>query len=631
MVAVNSTHSRKRRILLLLCAILIPGAVLITLGIRVARQEAELAENRLADDRREAVEQLRREMLARLETIKVQETSRLAEPAFLPGKDHAIPPVVFVSPIERDRFLLPWDAGETSPVFSRRFLDYQKAGETLEFAEQSFMSALNAYRYALASAASRVERCKASLWIGRVLIKAGKQNEAETLYRQMLKDCDMVIDEEGVAISLYAAERLISTGLDADGARQYVLSGARANRWWSPVEAYLLHSLLTGASGSEAEAARIALMTDIHDGEQVLALAKEIQRLGRPELSFHANMGTGWLAYGDEPWLITIIPAGADQTSTAVLAVSLAKMPTPNVRFLPANSAEGFALGEGFVDLRGEWEPGRFVARPVPVAMYGAGLGLVLAVMILMGYLVMRDVDREVQVAEMRSLFVASVSHELKTPLTAIRMFAETLEEGRSANPQMQSKYLRTIVNESERLSRLVDNVLDFARIEQDRKIYQMQRISLADVVRSATQAIQYPLVRQNFELKVAVDDDLPPLMADPDAVEQAILNLLANAMKYSGSSRQIDLQLRRDSHEAVIDVTDHGLGIAEENQTRIFEKFYRVRSAETDRVPGAGLGLTLVMHAVRAHGGRLLVSSALGMGSTFSIRLPFMKEEANA
>jgi two-component system phosphate regulon sensor histidine kinase PhoR len=207
-------------------------------------------------------------------------------------------------------------------------------------------------------------------------------------------------------------------------------------------------------------------------------------------------------------------------------------------------------------------------------------------------------------------------------------MFAETLEDARSANPQMQSKYLRTIVNESERLSRLVDNVLDFARIEQDRKIYQMQRVSLADVVRSATQAIQYPVVRQNFELKIEIEENLPSLMADPDAVEQAILNLLANAMKYSGSSRQIDLQLRRENREAVIDVTDHGLGIAEENQTRIFEKFYRVRSAETDRVPGAGLGLTLVMHAVRAHGGRLLVSSALGMGSTFSIRLPLCAEE---
>jgi len=446
-----------------------------------------------------------------------------------------------------------------------------------------------------------------------------------------LKDWDSAIDEEGISISLYAAERLITTGLDTSVAHDYVLGMARTNRWRSPVEAYFMRSLLNGASGPEAEAARAELTMEIHDGEQVLALAKDIQRLGRPELSFHANMGTGWLAYGDEPWLITIIPAGADQSSTAVLAVSLAKMSVPGVRFLPSGSSEGFALGEGFVDLRGEWEPGRFVARPVPFALYVAGLGLVFAVMILMGYLVMRDVDREVQVAEMRSLFVASVSHELKTPLTAIRMFAETLEEGRSTNPQMQSKYLRTIVNESERLSRLVDNVLDFARIEQDRKIYQMQRISLADVVRSATQAIQYPLVRQNFELKVAVEENLPQLMADPDAVEQAILNLLANAMKYSGSSRQIDLQLRRESHEAVIEVTDHGLGIAHENQNRIFEKFYRVRSAETDRVPGAGLGLTLVMHAVSAHGGRLLVSSALGVGSTFSIRLPFMKEEANA
>jgi two-component system phosphate regulon sensor histidine kinase PhoR len=176
-----------------------------------------------------------------------------------------------------------------------------------------------------------------------------------------------------------------------------------------------------------------------------------------------------------------------------------------------------------------------------------------------------------------------------------------------------------------------VDNVLDFARIEQDRKIYQMQSICLADVVRSATQAMQYPLARQNFELHVDVEANLPSLIADPDAMEQAILNLLANAMKYSGESRQIDLRLRRDSDEAVIDVTDRGLGIAEENRHRIFEKFYRVRSAETDRVPGAGLGLTLAMHAIKAHGGRLLVSSTLGMGSTFSIRLPLMKEEANA
>jgi len=625
---VNSRHSRKRRILLLLSAIVIPGAVLVTLGIRVVGQETELGEKRVADERRDAVEQLRRELSARLEAIQLQETSRLtveAESHAPRAERDPDSPVVFAASIEKDHLSLPWEAGKPASAFSPRFLDYQKAGETLEYGEQAFISALNAYRYALASAKTRTEQCHARLWAGRVLIKSGKTNEAAGIYKGMLKDCDSVIDAEGISLSLYAAERLISANLDGTGGRQYVLSKASAGHWRAPLESYLMRSLLNGMT--EAEAARKKLTAEIRDSEQILALANEIQRIGRPELPFHANTRAGWIAHGDEPWLITMIPADASRSSTAVLAVSASKVSPPYIRFLPANSTEGFALGEGFTDLRAEWEPGRFVARPVPYALYGGGLALILGVMILVGYLLMRDVDREVQVAELRSHFVASVSHELKTPLTAIRMFAETLDAGRATNPQSQSKYLRTIVNESERLSRLVDNVLDFARIEQDQKIYQMQRVCLADVVRLATQAVQYPLARQNFELRVELEDTLPALMADPDAVEQAILNLLANAMKYSGDARQIDLLLRREQDEAVIDVTDHGLGIAEENQSRIFEKFYRVRSTETDRVPGAGLGLTLVMHTVKAHGGRLLVSSALGLGSTFSIRLPLMKE----
>jgi signal transduction histidine kinase len=226
----------------------------------------------------------------------------------------------------------------------------------------------------------------------------------------------------------------------------------------------------------------------------------------------------------------------------------------------------------------------------------------------------------------MRSQFVASVSHELKTPLTAIRMFAETLALGRTPD-RSQTEYLQTIVSESERLSRLVDNVLDFSRIEQDRKIYQMQKVCLADVVRSALRAIQYPLARQNFTLNVAIDDSMPPMMADPDAIEQAVLNLLANAVKYSGAAREIRLQVRRDQDDAVIEVADNGVGIAPEHHHKIFEKFYRVRTAETDRVPGAGLGLTLVSHAIKAHGGRVEVSSTPGSGSTFSIRMPLSRE----
>ena len=157
--------------------------------------------------------------------------------------------------------------------------------------------------------------------------------------------------------------------------------------------------------------------------------------------------------------------------------------------------------------------------------------------------------------------------------------------------------------------------------------MYQMQRVAPADVVYSAARAIQYPLAQQGFHLRVDVDDGLPALTADPDALEQALLNLIANAMKYSGESRDIALRLLRRDGDASIEVSDSGIGIHEQEQERIFEKYYRVQSAETARIPGAGLGLTLVRHAVAAHGGRLLVSSALGRGSTFSMRIPFARE----
>ncbi len=262
-------------------------------------------------------------------------------------------------------------------------------------------------------------------------------------------------------------------------------------------------------------------------------------------------------------------------------------------------------------------------ATAIPPSLYAAGIALILVFTMVAGYLLLRDVSREIEVAEMRSHFVASVSHELKTPLTAIRMFAETLAMDRAPDERTRSEYLQTVVNESERLSRLVDNVLDFSRIEKGSKIYRMQRVSLGDVIRAAAMAMQYPLSQHGFILNVSIEEALPPVLADADALEQAVLNLLANAMKYSGDAREIDLRLMHSESEAVINVVDRGIGIAEEDQPRIFEKFYRVRSVHSDRVAGTGLGLTLATHIVKAHGGRLHVSSKPGNGSTFSIYLP--------
>jgi signal transduction histidine kinase len=135
--------------------------------------------------------------------------------------------------------------------------------------------------------------------------------------------------------------------------------------------------------------------------------------------------------------------------------------------------------------------------------------------------------------------------------------------------------------------------------------------------------AMQFPLAQQGFELHLSIQEDLPELQADPDAMQQAILNLLTNAMKYSGDAREIDLRLYARNGDAVIEVADHGLGLAPDEQKRVFEKFYRAPSHERHLIAGTGLGLTLVAHIVQAHGGRVEVASALGAGSTFCVFIP--------
>jgi len=239
-------------------------------------------------------------------------------------------------------------------------------------------------------------------------------------------------------------------------------------------------------------------------------------------------------------------------------------------------------------------------------------------------------VTRELRLAAMRSQFIASVSHELKTPLTAIRIFAETLRLGRFKDSQTKSEYLDTIVNESHRLTRLLNNVLDFSKIEKGKRTYQKELSRVSDIIQAAAGAFQYPMTQHGFDLKVSIEDDLPDIRVDRDAIGQALLNFLSNAMKYSGESRDIELNARREDDHVVIAVKDRGIGIEAAEQTRIFEKFYRVTSKENERIPGTGLGLALVAHIVEAHTGRIEVKSRPGEGSTFSLVLSLEKSHAS-
>ena len=225
--------------------------------------------------------------------------------------------------------------------------------------------------------------------------------------------------------------------------------------------------------------------------------------------------------------------------------------------------------------------------------------------------------------ARLKSDFVANVSHDLKTPLSLIRMFAETLELGRVTDEATRREYYGVITRESERLTRLIDNVLDFSRIEGGRQRYDICPSVVEPLIQEVLEAFRHPLVEQGFKVDVAIEPDLPEVPLDPAAIKQALANLVDNAIKYSGARRRLSVSARRAGAEVRIEVADEGIGIPPSEVQRIFEKFYRVGRSETQGRRGSGVGLALVKHIVEAHRGRVSVDSRHDSGSRFVLHLP--------
>jgi len=616
-----------RRIALLLSAILIPAATVILLVVRVVRQENELAERRAAEQRREERDQLRRELTARLQALRLEQVNRLIGESGRPLPPDS--PIVFVAPMVQDRMVAPWENGRSAPAPTAAFERWHHEGEEREFQQDDAAAATVSYRHALEIARSPWEQCSARLSLGRSYLKAGSTREAQATDVAALQACGEVFDGDGVPLALYAAERLLVDGRTDASVAAHVLRLAGARRWRSPNEAFLLQSLLRRVASPAATEALSTLAEEIRKTEQISALVQgmhdHLAKLQRASRSGPGDLS--WIGYGDEPWLLTLV-SPASFAAPVVMAVSSRQIVPGDVTLRVTPTPGAVPLGDGFVDLHVEWSARRFAGPPVvPGVLYGSMLSVVLGAALLAGYLLLRDVHRETATAELRSHFVASVSHELKTPLTSIRAHAETLLMGRGGSAETTSDYLKAIVSESERLTRLVESVLEFSRIEQGRKTYHLQATQLEDVVRSAAKTMEYALSQLGFTLTISSDGTAPSLYADPEALTQAILNLLANAVKYSGDARHIEMRLGTRNGEAFVDVVDYGIGIARDDQTRIFERFQRVQSLETAGIAGTGLGLPLALHVVEAHRGRIAVASQPGRGSTFSVSIPLQAE----
>jgi signal transduction histidine kinase len=241
-----------------------------------------------------------------------------------------------------------------------------------------------------------------------------------------------------------------------------------------------------------------------------------------------------------------------------------------------------------------------------------------------------RNVSKEIALAKVKSDFVSNVSHELRTPLALIRLYAETLEMGRVKSPDKYQEYYQIIRKESERLTSLINNILDFSRIEAGRKEYEFRDTDMRELVANTMESYRYQIEQQGFTLEEKIDP-VPALKVDREAMARSLVNLVNNALKYSQDQKYVGVNLYRDNGSVKLEVVDHGIGIPPQEQEKIFEKFYRVGDPLVHNTKGSGLGLSLVHHIVHAHGGDVRVESAPGRGSKFTISIPVQSSRDGA
>lgn len=490
----------------------------------------------------------------------------------------------------------------------------------------------------------------ALLQSGRAALAAKQYRGAESSAARILECCPSARDEFGVPFSLYAAAQMMAAWETQGQLRAHFPSLAarlgeelRRGVIGHPKDLPEIAALVKRAG---KDTAGLALLRQAEqkasDISQQMEMARRLERwlagTGRSEASVASpalSISTWW--NGGRPQAIALYPA-APATLVAVLSTErLAAWVTTRAQekglfeaaLVPAAEPKGATLlrtplfpeAPGLdLALRAAATDPAFQERRR--TLQAATLAAAVLLVLLVGYLALRDVMREVQLSSLRSNFVAAVTHELKTPLTSIRLLAETLRLKRTRDPDAAEDLLAAIGDETERLSRLVDNVLSFSRIEKGVRTYQPVDLSLPDAVHTAVQRFQSILSQSGFQLRQESDDGKYVVRADPEALDQALFNLLGNAVKYSGQAREIRLGLFRQGEGAEIRITDYGIGIPQLEQQRIFESFYRSPVAARETA-GAGLGLALVRHFAEAHGGRVSVSSELGAGSTFCLWLP--------
>jgi signal transduction histidine kinase len=264
------------------------------------------------------------------------------------------------------------------------------------------------------------------------------------------------------------------------------------------------------------------------------------------------------------------------------------------------------------------------------IAVYVWTAVLVILLMLIAGAFATQAVGKQIRLNSMKNNFIATVSHELKTPLASMRVLVDTLLEGRVRDQAQVTEYLRLTAKENERLSRMIDNFLTFSRMERNKVAFALVEARPAAIAQDAVESVKTKFAAQDCRLSVEIAEHLPEIHADHDAMVTVLVNLLDNACKYTTDDKQISLKIFPAAGSVCFAVSDNGIGLARRHLRRIFDRFYQVDSSLARKAEGCGLGLSIVKFIVDAHRGKIAVESKPGRGSTFTVSLPVNGRNGN-
>ena len=661
-----------RLTIIFILAVIIPGSILSYLSIQNITNLQELTERRVLEEEEDLADLIYQNFQGKLNDISTEfadYVSRIGESnysaiRFSDTIDFIENPFI----VDQDgEFLWPVfiaDIVYNKETYLANFVRSFNAAERYEFTERNYSRALSLYLRAMGYASGKSDSAKSVNAIARLYIKTNDYEQALKYYTILISEYYSILDKNGLSYINYAIPPILNIS-DTNNANlildriNFVLSRIESGE----ISLNYSTDILVDEISTWIKENSSFTPDDIRETEVYIdKIKKQISFLminggiikdfvleGKRGKSiplmedYYSISGASGqnneaiiIKYGSDPNLISGFTINLESLSRYSINVDIPSSfrfeyeveiinsninpVSPNGGLITISKLSPLTSDNSIlIKLKNETLVEEEITRTSWI--YGIAIVLLIGGMILGVFLIIRDISREKYLSQLRSEFVSNVTHELKTPLTSIYMFAESILLDRVKTKSDQKEYLGIILKETERLKRLINNILDFSKREKGKLVYNFVEVNISELIKSAISDLDYWTIEKKFKVTTKIEDGIIRFV-DPDALKQSIINLLTNAIKYSHQRKEISVRLYENEKMIYIEVEDRGIGIPEDQLDKIFDKFYRIESKDGMESTGTGLGLTVVKDIMEAHNAEILVESKIGQGSKFTIVL---------